>query len=37
MTYVRGRLGDRLQRQLAHSYRQWQQPSSEHRPDDHFL
>jgi hypothetical protein len=36
MTYVRGQLGDRLQRQLAHAYRQWRQPSSGRRPDDHF-
>jgi hypothetical protein len=37
MTYVRGQLGDRLQRQLAHAYRQWRQPSNGHRPDDRFL
>jgi hypothetical protein len=34
MTYVRARLGDRLQRQLAHAYRQGRQPSSGRRPGD---
>jgi hypothetical protein len=37
MTYVRARLGDRLQRQLARGYRQWRQPSSRRRPGDRFL
>jgi hypothetical protein len=37
MTYVRARLGDRLQRQLAHAYRRWRQPSSGRGPDDRFL
>jgi hypothetical protein len=37
MTYVRARLGDRLQRQLAHAYRRWQHPSSGRRPGDRFL
>jgi hypothetical protein len=34
MTYVRAGLGDRLQRQLTHAYRQWRQPSSGHRAGD---
>jgi hypothetical protein len=37
MTYVRARLGDRLQRQLAHAYRRWRHPSSGRRPGDRFL
>ena len=37
MTYVRGQLGDRLQRQLTHAYRQWLHPSSGRRPGDRFL
>jgi hypothetical protein len=36
MTYVRARLGDRLQRQLARADRQWRQPSSGCGPDDRF-
>ena len=34
MTYVRGQLGDRLGRQLAHAYRQWREPSSGGWPGD---
>jgi hypothetical protein len=37
MTYVRAQLGDRLQRQLARTYRQWRHPCSGRRPDDRFL
>jgi hypothetical protein len=37
MTYVRARLGDRLQRQLAHAYRQWLHLSSSRRPGDRFV
>jgi hypothetical protein len=37
MTYVRGQLGDRLQRQLARAYRRWQHPSSGRRSGDRFL
>jgi hypothetical protein len=37
MTYVRAQLGDRLQRQLTHAYRQWRQASSGRRPGDRFL
>jgi hypothetical protein len=36
MTYVRAQLGDRLQRQLAHAYRQRLPPSSGRRPDERF-
>jgi hypothetical protein len=36
MTYVRGQLGDRLGRQLAHAYRQWRHPSSSRRPGERF-
>jgi hypothetical protein len=34
MTYVRGQLGDRLQRQLARAYRRWLHPTSGRRPGD---
>jgi hypothetical protein len=37
MTYVRGQLGDRLQRQLARAYRQWRHPTSGHLSGGHFL
>jgi hypothetical protein len=37
MTYVRGQLGDRLQRQLARASRRWRHPSSGRRPEDRFL
>jgi hypothetical protein len=37
MTYVRAQLGDRLQRQLGHAFRQWWHPSSGRRPGDRFL
>jgi hypothetical protein len=37
MTYVRARLGDRLERQLARAYRRWRHPSSGRRPGDRFL
>jgi hypothetical protein len=37
MTYLRAQLGDRLQRQLTHAYRQWRHPSSGRRPGDRFL
>ena len=37
MTYVRARLGDRLQRQLARAFRRWRQPSNGRRPGDRFL
>jgi hypothetical protein len=36
MTYVRGQLGDRLGRQLAHAYRRWRHPSSRRRAGDRF-
>jgi hypothetical protein len=36
MTFVRARLGDRLQGQLAHAYRPLPQPSSGRRPGDRF-
>ena len=36
MTLVRAQLGDRLQRQLAHAYRQWRHPSSSRRPGERF-
>jgi hypothetical protein len=34
MTLVRGQLGDRLQRQLAHAFRRWWHRSSGRRPGD---
>jgi hypothetical protein len=34
MTYVRGQLGDRLQRQIARAYRRWLHPTSGRRPGD---
>jgi hypothetical protein len=37
MTYVRARLGDRLQGQLARAYRRWRHPSSGRRAGDRFL
>jgi hypothetical protein len=37
MTYVRGQLGDRLQRQIARAYRRWLHPNSGRRPGDRFL
>jgi hypothetical protein len=38
MTYVRGQLGDRLQRQLARAYRRWlQHRFSNHLSGDRFL
>jgi hypothetical protein len=37
MTYVRGQLGDRLHRQLAHAYQRWRHPSSGRRTGDRFL
>jgi hypothetical protein len=37
MTYVRAQLGDRLQRQLTHAYRQWRHPSSGRQLGDRFL
>jgi hypothetical protein len=37
MTYVRARLGDRLQGQLARAYWQWRHPSSGRRAGDRFL
>ena len=37
MTYVRGQLGDRLQRQIARAHRRWLHPSSGRQPGDHFL
>jgi hypothetical protein len=37
MTYVRGRLGDRLQRQLARAYRRWRHLTSGQVSGDHFL
>jgi hypothetical protein len=37
MTYVRGQLGDRLQRQLARAYRGWLHPSGGRQPGDRFL
>jgi hypothetical protein len=37
MTYVRGQLGDRLQRQLARAYRRWRHPSSGRPAGDRFL
>jgi hypothetical protein len=38
MTYVRGQLGDRLQRQLARAYRRWlQHRFSNHLAGDRFL
>jgi hypothetical protein len=36
MTYVRARLGDHLQRQLAHALRRWQYPSSGRWAGDRF-
>jgi hypothetical protein len=37
MTYVRGQLGDRLQRQLARADQRWRHPSSGRRAGDRFL
>jgi hypothetical protein len=37
MTLVRGRLGDRLGRQLARAYQRWRHPSSGRRAGDRFL
>jgi len=37
MTYVRGPLGDPLQRQLARASRRWRHPSSGQLPGDRFL
>jgi hypothetical protein len=37
MTYVRARLGDRLQRRLARTYRRWLHPSSGRLRGDRFL
>jgi hypothetical protein len=37
MTYVRGQLGDRLQRQLARAYWRWRHPSGGRRAGDRFL
>ncbi len=37
MTYVRARLGDRLDRQLARAYRRWLDPTSGRLPGDGFL
>jgi hypothetical protein len=37
MTYVRGQLGDRLQRQLARAYRRWRHQTSGHLSGDRFL
>jgi hypothetical protein len=36
MTYVRGQLADRLQRQLARAYRRWRHPTSGRRTGDRF-
>jgi hypothetical protein len=37
MTYVRARLGDRLQRQLAHAWRRWRHQTSGRLAGDRFL
>jgi hypothetical protein len=37
MTYVRGQLGDRLQRQLARAYRRWRHQTSGRLSGDRFL
>jgi hypothetical protein len=37
MTYVRARLGDRLQLQLARAYRRWRHQTSGRRAGDQFL
>jgi hypothetical protein len=37
MTYVRGQLGDRLDRRVARADRQWRHPSSGRRSGDRFL
>jgi hypothetical protein len=37
MTYVRGQLGDRLQRELARAYRRWRHQTSSHLSGDRFL
>jgi hypothetical protein len=37
MTYVRGQLGDRLQRELARAYRRWRHQTSGHLSGDRFL
>ena len=37
MTYVRGQLGDRLQRQLARASRRWRHQTSGHLSGDRFL
>jgi hypothetical protein len=37
MTYVRGQLSHRLQRQLAHAYRRWRHQTSGHLSGDRFL
>jgi hypothetical protein len=37
MTFVRGQLGDRLQRQLARAYRRWRHQTSGHLSGDRFL
>jgi hypothetical protein len=37
MTYVRGQLGDRLQRQLARAYRRWLHQTSGRLSGDRFL
>jgi hypothetical protein len=37
MTYVRGQLGDRLQRQLARAYQRWRHKTSGHLSGDRFL
>jgi hypothetical protein len=37
MTYVRGQLGDRLQRQLTRAYRRWRHQTSGHLSGDRFL
>jgi hypothetical protein len=37
MTYVRGQLGERLQRQLARAYRRWLHLTSGHLSGDRFL
>jgi hypothetical protein len=37
MTYVRGQLGDRLQRQLTRAYRRWRHQANGRLPSDRFL
>ena len=37
MTYVRGQLGDRLDRQITRAYWRWRQQMGGRLPSDHFL